>query len=95
MFYLQNVVTLVVSDHSPSTPDLKDVSKSSLMSAWGGISSVQFALPLMWTEARKRGFTLQDVIRLMAVGPAKLARLDKRKGRIEVCTYKYSQVFFF
>ena len=40
----------------------------------------------MWTEARKRGFTLQDVIRLMAVGPAKLARLDKRKGRIEVCT---------
>jgi len=79
----KNVVTLVVSDHSPSTPDLKDVSKSSLMSAWGGISSVQFALPLMWTEARKRGFTLQDVIRLMAVGPAKLARLDKRKGRIE------------
>ena len=39
---------MVVSDHSPSTPDLKTVSKgSSLMSAWGGISSLQFGLPLM------------------------------------------------
>ena len=54
------------------------------MAAWGGISSVQFALPLMWTEAKKRGFTIQDILRLMSVGPAKLARLDKRKGKIEV-----------
>ena len=54
------------------------------MSAWGGISSVQFALPLMWTESKRRGFTLQDIIRLMSVGPAKLARLENRKGKIEV-----------
>jgi len=80
----KNVVSLVVSDHAPCTPDLKDTSKVSLMSAWGGISSVQFALPLMWTESKRRGFTLQDIIRLMSVGPAKLARLENRKGKIEV-----------
>ena len=57
------------------------------MSAWGGISSVQFALPLMWTESKRRGFTLQDIIRLMSVGPAKLARLENRKGKIEVRSY--------
>ena len=57
------------------------------MSAWGGISSVQFALPLMWTESKRRGFTLQDIIRLMSVGPAKLARLENRKGKIEVRPY--------
>ena len=77
------MVSLIVSDHAPCTADLKDTSKVSLMSAWGGISSLQFALPLMWTESRKRGYTLQDVIRLMSHGPAKLARLDSRKGRLE------------
>ena len=59
------------------------------MSAWGGISSVQFALPLMWTESKRRGFTLQDIIRLMSVGPAKLARLENRKGKIEVRPFMY------
>ena len=65
----------------------KSLFKVSLMSAWGGISSVQFALPLMWTESKRRGFTLQDIIRLMSVGPAKLARLENRKGKIEVRPY--------
>ena len=50
------------------------------MSAWGGISSVQFGLPLMWTEAKKRGFTIQDIVQLMSKNPAKLAKLDNRKG---------------
>lgn len=77
------VISLVVSDHAPCTPELKDTSKVSLMSAWGGISSVQFALSLMWTESRKRGFTLQDIVRLMSYGPAKLAKLDGKKGGIK------------
>ena len=73
-------ISLVVSDHSPSTPDLKSCLNNTLMSAWGGISSVQFGLPLMWTEAKKRGFTIQDIVQLMSKNPAKLAKLDNRKG---------------
>lgn len=79
----QGVVSVVVSDHAPCTPDLKDTSKVSLMSAWGGISSLQFALSLMWTESKKRGFTLQDIVRLMSTGPATLAKLQSQKGAIK------------
>ena len=53
------------------------------MSAWGGISSLQYGLPLMWTEGRKRGLTIQDVLRLMSAGPAKLAQLESRKSKIQ------------
>ena len=75
---------MVVSDHAPCTPDLKTItSKVTLMSAWGGISSLQYGLPLMWTEGRKRGLTIQDVLRLMSAGPAKLAQLESRKSKIQ------------
>ncbi len=36
----------------------------------------------MWTEANGRGFTLCDIARWMAEGPARLAGCEKRKGRI-------------
>jgi allantoinase len=35
---------MVVSDHSPCTPDLKDLEKGDFMSAWGGIASVQLGI---------------------------------------------------
>jgi allantoinase len=54
----------------------------SFRSAWGGISSLSIALPVLWTEASKRGFHMTDVVRWMAEAPAKLAGLEKRKGRI-------------
>ena len=49
--------------------------------AWGGISSLQLGLPLVWTQARRRGFTLGDVAVWMAERPARLAGLSG-KGRI-------------
>ena len=52
------------------------------MTAWGGIASLSVALPVMWTEAQKRGFALTDIARWMAEGPARLAGCDARKGRI-------------
>ena len=54
------------------------------MFAWGGISSLQFGLPLFWTESKKRGFSLKDVNKYLSQGPAKLAGLQDRKGKIEV-----------
>jgi dihydroorotase-like cyclic amidohydrolase len=47
------------SDHSPCTEDLKLVESGDFMSAWGGVSSVQFGLPLFWTEGKKRGFEIK------------------------------------
>jgi len=48
----------------------------------GRIASLSVALPLMWTEASRRGFTLLDLARWMAAAPARLAGCDTRKGRI-------------
>ncbi|SFC39666.1 allantoinase AllB [Streptomyces aidingensis] len=68
----------VVSDHSPCTPDLK---VPDFGAAWGGISSLQLGLPVVWTAARRRGFTPDDLARWMSAGPAALAGLDGPAGR--------------
>jgi allantoinase len=80
------IIGCVVSDHSPCPPGLKrlargDVNRGDFGAAWGGISSVQLALPVVWTQARRRGLALDDVARWMASAPADLAGLAG-KGRI-------------
>jgi allantoinase len=74
-------IDCVVSDHSPCTQELKRLDIGDFGLAWGGISSLELGLPVVWTEARRRGFTLTDVVRWMAEGPARLLGLQ-RKGRI-------------
>jgi allantoinase len=70
----------VVSDHSPCVPALKE---GGFDTAWGGISSLELGLPVVWSAARARGHGLADVCRWMAEGPAALVGLTA-KGRIEV-----------
>ena len=76
-------IDCVVSDHSPSKPALKRQDTGDFGAAWGGISSLQLALPAVWTGARQRGASLVDVVGWMAERPAALAGLT-RKGRIAV-----------
>ena len=76
----EGIIDQVVSDHSPCTPELK---RGGFDEAWGGIASLQFVLPVVWTEARRRGFTVEDIARWCCAATARLARLD-RKGTIEV-----------
>ncbi len=75
------VLDLVVSDHSPCTAAMKELGTGDFGVAWGGISSLQLSLPLVWTEARRRGFSLADIAGWMADRPAQLAGLAG-KGRI-------------
>jgi allantoinase len=76
------VIDLVVTDHSPCPPSMKQLETGNFKSAWGGIASLSVALPVMWTEVSARGFTLRDIARWMAEGPAKLAGCDARKGKL-------------
>ncbi|GAA1696273.1 allantoinase AllB [Kribbella yunnanensis] len=78
-----STIDLVVSDHSPSTIDLKHLDTGDFGTAWGGIASLQVGLPAVWTEARRRGFTLADVVGWMSTAPAVQTGLTA-KGRIEV-----------
>jgi allantoinase len=74
----EGLIELVVSDHSPCTPELK---KGDFIAAWGGIASLQFVLPIVWTNARARGFAIEDIARWCSAAPARLAGLS-RKGAI-------------
>lgn len=73
---------LIASDHSPCPPDLKCLETGDFAQAWGGISSLQLSLSVVWSHASWRGFALTDVAQWMCAGPARLAGLDGRKGRI-------------
>ena len=77
------MIDIVVSDHSPSHRELKRLDTGDFGAAWGGISSLQLGLTAIWSQARARGHTLDDVVAWMASGPAALAGLT-RKGRIAV-----------
>ncbi|WP_243713035.1 allantoinase AllB [Actinomadura sp. 6K520] len=73
-------ISCVVSDHSPCTPELK---RGDFATAWGGISSLQLGLPVVWTAARARGHPLHSVVRWMSEAPAALAAVPG-KGAIAV-----------
>jgi allantoinase len=78
----ERLLIAIVSDHSPCTPLLKRLDDGHVEHAWGGIASLQFALPVVWTSARRRGFTLRDITTFLCEGPAQLANLSQRKGRL-------------
>jgi allantoinase len=78
----EGVIDLVVTDHSPCPPAMKCVEEGNFQTAWGGVASLSVALPVMWTEARRRGFTLPQVVHWMSTMPARLVGLQKQKGEI-------------
>lgn len=71
----------IASDHSPCTAAMKELGGGDFGAAWGGISSLQLGLPIVWTEARRRGMSLSQVVGWMARAPAEFAGLPA-KGRI-------------
>jgi allantoinase len=74
----EGVIDLVATDHSPSPPERK---RGGFREAWGGIASLQVALPAVWTGARARGFAIEDLAVWMCRNPARLAGLSS-KGAI-------------
>ena len=76
-------IDYIVSDHSPCTPELKRLDLGEFDTAWGGIASLQIGLPAVWTEARRRGIGLEQVVGWMSRRPAEVAGLPG-KGRLAV-----------
>ena len=75
------VIDFIVSDHSPAPAELKTAGGGDFAEAWGGIASLQLGLPLVWTEARRRGIPLARVVEWMSAAPARRVGLTG-KGRI-------------
>lgn len=78
----EGLIEMVVSDHSPCPPGMKCLGTGDFLEAWGGISSLQLRLPVMWTLARERGYSINHLAQWLCLAPAKLVGLDKRKGAI-------------
>eukprot|EP00798_Chlamydomonas_sp_ICE-L_P018520 gene18520-25024_t len=77
-------ITIVGSDHSPAPAELKKVESGDFMSAWGGISGLQYLLPATWTALKDYGVDLLQLSQILSSEPAKLAGLGRVKGKIAV-----------
>ena len=75
------IIDVIATDHSPCTPELKRRETGDFAHSWGGIASLQFALPAVWTQAGRRGIALSEIVQWMCTRPAELAGLSK-KGSI-------------
>ncbi|WP_448697389.1 allantoinase AllB [Mucilaginibacter sp. AW1-3] len=76
------IIDFVATDHSPAPPELKQMQTGDFKKAWGGIASLQFALPVLWTAATKRGFTIEQIAKWLSENPAKLIGKQNSKGKI-------------
>ena len=77
-------IDFIVSDHSPCPGEMKLRESGDFMKAWGGIASLQLRLPVVWTEARRRGFSLVEVSKWLCANPAAQVSLQPQKGAIVV-----------
>jgi allantoinase len=95
---LDGTIDSIVSDHSPCTVEAKQLDSGDFGAAWGGIASVQLGLPVIWTEIARRGLTLSDLLRWMAIGPAALLGLTDRAAievgrRADLCIFAPDEHF--
>ena len=100
---LDGTIDCVVSDHSPCTVAAKrlaagDGQRGDFGAAWGGIASVQLGLPVLWTEATRRGIGLDRVAGWLAAAPARLAGLAGRGSiapgqRADFCVFAPDESF--
>ena len=97
---VNSVITTVVSDHSPCTPDLKILPQSisgivapntqseaedgDFFTAWGGVSSVGLGLSILWTSGLKYGITASQIATWCCKNTAKQVGLQHQKGELAV-----------
>jgi allantoinase len=78
----EGTIEMIVSDHSPCPASMKVRESGDFMAAWGGIASLQLRLPVVWTEAERRGFSLSELTGWLCANPARQVSLGSRKGAI-------------
>jgi allantoinase len=72
----------IATDHSPCPPEMKKNETGDFVAAWGGIASLELSLPAVWTSALERGYAVERLAGWLCSETARLAGLEKRKGKI-------------
>ena len=80
----KGILDFVVTDHSPATPNLKEIESGNLKNAWGGISSLQLLLPAFYTKAKAHQFGFIETNKLLSENAAKLIGMQDTKGKIAI-----------
>jgi allantoinase len=78
---LAGTIDTIGSDHSPCPPNMKDLGPGGWQHSWGGISSVQLTLPIVWKGLRNYLVPFHRLSQWVSAAPARLCGLE-RKGRI-------------
>lgn len=81
-FLLDNGFNFLASDHSPAPPEIKLLDEGDYFKAWGGISGLQFTLPVLYSESVKRGLPLEQLVPLLTEQPARFLGLEQSKGTL-------------
>ncbi len=81
-FLLNDGFNFLASDHSPAPPQRKQLESGDFFKAWGGISGLQFTLPILYSEGRKRGLIAEKLIPLLTKKPAEFLGIDYKKGAL-------------
>ncbi|HEY9290063.1 MAG TPA: allantoinase AllB [Microlunatus sp.] len=79
---LDGTIDLIVTDHSPSTIELKRGGGGDFGLAWGGIAGLQVGFGAVWAEASRRGIGIDGILPAFTTGPSSLVGLSDR-GTIE------------
>jgi len=74
------VIDMVITDHSPCPATMKRRDEGRFDLAWGGVSSLGLALPVLWTSMKRRGIDIGRLGAWLAAAPAQLAGLAGKKG---------------
>ena len=82
-YLLEDGFNFLGSDHSPAPPERKQLDSGDFFKAWGGISGVQFTLPVLYSSGKKRGLEIEKLIPLLTENPAKFLGLEDVKGKLE------------
>lgn len=80
----KGTIDFVATDHSPATPDLKELKSGDFLKAWGGIATLQFALPVLWTAAKMHHIPVERMAAWLCEGPARLLGKQLSKGKIAI-----------
>ncbi|WHH60571.1 allantoinase AllB [Petroclostridium sp. X23] len=84
-YVLDGTLSCIGSDHSPADEKEKDNTKNTIWSAWGGLNSIQFLLPMMFDMAvHQRGYSPTLLAKTLDYNPAKIFNLYGRKGAFEI-----------
>lgn len=84
-YVIDGTLSCVGSDHSPAADEEKDNEARTIWTAWGGLNSIQFFLPMMFDlVVNKKGLSPTLISRVMGSNPAKAFGLWGRKGAFEI-----------